>query len=279
MRELDIFADVLPPAWEVLEKSLCHGTSPGFAVSYLGAAVREVHQVADGLLFKAGFGRTHKSTHLCVKPEIFNLPLSAERVICVQELALDKALFTKTTRKEYVLRSLDAVHALSSKHRYNETVAPLKAMATAGYKLLPATLDHLESILKLWKEWCAAKLADPRTHAITFTGARYKRCVEDALLAKYEARVFVLINEAAEVASCRVLNICGERAFDLAFFSSFSSAYAARAMQYLSLKSMFESGIKEVNFGESTSSRLTYFKMRFAPEILKIYQYDRKVVV
>lgn len=270
--------DVLQPSCHVLEASRCHGTSVGFAISYLGADERAVEQVgSSGILFKAGFGNKRKMTYLCLSAEAFDPLIPFDRVICADELLSIGPAFIRTQRKEYVLHSLDGVHGLSSKHRYNECTAPVNACHGAGYSLVEATNEDMPNLLRLWKEWCDAKLQDPRTHAISFTGARYRRCVEHSIQGKYQSKCFIIKNVEGRVISCRVLNVNITRAFDLAFFSDFTIPFAARAMQYLSLKMLFESGIKEVNFGESTSSRLTYFKTRFAPAILKIYQYDRKI--
>ena len=260
----------------MFENSRTHGTSAGFAVSYLGSAVRPTMCVDSGVVFSAGFGK-RRQTLICERPEEFNVDLvdafSVERIVSPAPLSVPG--WKETIRKEYAVQSLDTQH-LTAKERYNEIVWPIKKITEQGFVLQSATLQHLEQLRFLWKTWCEMKLSDPKVHKISFTAARYWRCIEDALNRLYPNATYVLVNVHGAIAACRVLSLAGTRAFDLAFMSDREVKGSARAMQYLSLRDLFVRGIKEVNFGESTGKGLTHFKTRFAATIVLSYQYDPK---
>lgn len=247
-----------------------HCTSEGYAVSYLGAAERHINQVPGGVAFNAGFGRK-RVIYLLAEPKQFSPNVVCERILTPEPINTD---WPKTVRKEYVLRTLDTSH-MSSKERYNECTHPVKAVAKQGYAFRELQEGDLEQVRELWKIWCERKLADPKTHRISFTAARYMRCVTDALAGHYKTKSYVLVNVEGRVAACRILQVTDSHAYDLAFFSDIEVKECSRAMQWLALQDMFNSGITEVNFGESTGQGLSHFKTRFKTEILKVYQYDK----
>lgn len=229
--------------------SLCrsHSTSAGFAISYLGANFRPITELPSGILFKAKFGK-HRNVQIVIDSEKFELHPSAARVLSAD--LLPSIMITPVKRKEYVLSSLDISH-LDKKSRYNETKHPPKAMEKQGFVFRRLEPDDFSAVELLWEKWCKTKLENPKVHRISFTAARYLRCVKDCLQNLYESRAYVLINQESRVASCRVLQTTPSRAFDLAFFSDFEIKESSRAMQWLSLNDLLvgPDALQEVNFG------------------------------
>ena len=253
-----------------LHDAKSHSTSEGFAVSYLGARVRPVIPLSTGVVFNAGFGR-RRMTYLCTQPARTMNVYGAVRVLSANPWEVP-AGWTITKRKEYVLRSLSADH-MTRKERYNEITHPVRTLGKQGYVLRRMTPADLPGVEALWREWCAMKLSDPKLHRISFTAARYLRCVRDALDDAYPSAAYVLAS-SDRIAAARILSTTATRAFDLAFFSDRDVKESARAMQWLSLQDLFANGITEVNFGESTGKGLSHFKTRLNTEVIDSFQHD-----
>lgn len=238
--------------------SPAHCMSAGVAVSYfaLGRTPIEFDSANQTLTFLSGFGARKVLTYDLQGRGV--IPASSK------SLSATKTPHSASKRKEYALDLPADASRLDKKSRYNEITRPVNLMERANYRLTlldSSRVEEVESAVRLHDVWVVRKLADERVHRISFSSARYVRCLRDALRGAYPALVYAL-SDGSNVAAFRVVNTAGQRAYDLAFIADSALPWAARAMQWLSLCHLNRAGVNYINFGESTGKGLTHFKQR-----------------
>jgi len=224
----------------------------------------------------------HKYHSRCVIYSIPQLPLSKE------------SNFTEICyRLEEVF---DPASYKNAKKRHQHLKYPFVWCEKEGITYESISVSNMPFVVKLHKAWVDHKMEDEKTYKIMFPSGRYIRCCNYALnyllqkqsierfgLAKkikvfpiYHSYVF-LKNE--EVIACRILSSQDDTAYDLAFFCNTWKEDLSQLSNYVemvSLKDLYEKGIKTVNCGSALNTYLKNFKQHVPSFLLKHWMYGKE---
>jgi hypothetical protein len=226
-------------------------------------------------LFLVGYGKARVRHFIMSDPQGFSFQADDVLYTTFPVPGLQK-------RKEIEFNLLAVVDPQSyrdSKQRYNRIKAPFKVKIQVD-KAVVGDSGELEKVLVAYSEWERGKLDDPTVHKISFTGARYRRCLQ---LGYHDTsgiyQVYVLRDMLDNIVGARVLSVEDKAAFDLAFFVNVMKApsQSAAAANFRIMQILQGSGVLTLNSGDCLNKDLHAFKSHYPHEYVYFYSGKAKL--
>lgn len=179
--------------------------------------------------------------------------------------------YTKSIEMVYDLREIFRRENYENRKKYqNRVLSPRSLANKLGLTVREATQADLPGIVKLHDAWVAYKWADPKLHRMTFSTARYRRCVNNAF--GQEGFRILVVEQDQEIIGCRVLSTQGDFLFDAAFFTYYwRMSQLSEAINVLVLDKLHSMGYNYINIGISSGSLKTY-KQQFPHHLVYVYR-------
>ena len=160
----------------------------------------------------------------------------------------------------------------SAKKRYARLNYPLRFLDLHGIEVQVATQNDLQLMEDLHRRWTDRKLADPKTHKLSFTSARYWRCVEVGLMDPGCYTVLVGRKLAdGSLAAVRVVYREGDTAYDLAFFGWWEPSHISEYLNFAMMCYLYGQGVEYFNTGDPLNARLAHYKQHYPSTELTYY--------
>jgi hypothetical protein len=179
--------------------------------------------------------------------------------------------YTKSVEMVYDLREIFKRENYENRKKYqNRVLSPRSLAKKLNIVIREAVHADLPAIVKLHDEWVAYKWADPKLHRMTFSTARYRRCVNNAF--GNDGFRILVAEMAGEIVGCRVLSTQDDFLFDAAFFTYYwRQSQLSESINVLMLDFLHAMRYNYINIGISTGSLKTY-KQQFPHRLVYVYR-------
>lgn len=253
---------------DIQQPKFCHSMNKGINSLYFG-----------GIQTDTAWGYAFFSKHSKIKQKNVVYDDSVFPMATGERIQIDK--FKGSSAAIEVVYKLDEVfkreNYKNQKAYQNRIKTPLSIIKKLSITCSRATVEELREIETLHDEWVEKKLADPRTHKITFSKRRYINCVINGFN-RTDSFVYVLKNAESKIVGCRVVCKAEDVLFDAANFIAFwSYNQLSEACNVVSLQQIMQDHpeCSWFNTGMATGT-LKKYKQHFPNVELRVYRSNVK---
>lgn len=159
----------------------------------------------------------------------------------------------------------------NQKQYQNRIKNPSKLASKLGLVVDIMSVDDYDEIKKLHDDWCDHKLADPRTHRITFSKKRYINCVTNS--PKVKGAEVLVVKKDGMVYGVRVIVKTNECIFDAANFCAYwEISQLSESINFITLQYIKEkNNVRYFNTGLAAGT-LKKYKQHFPNIEYKVYR-------